>query len=86
MNIETETLNDDLTQIWRTARKAMNSADELWNIFVNLVEQETIDYYVAKTLRQSIKTEIKDAVEFADKLSELCHTLNRKLNEEENDV
>ena len=79
MNIETETLNEDLIGIWRTARKAMNSADELWNIYVNLVEQKSIDYYVAKTLRQSLKTEIKDAVEYADKLSELCHTLNRKL-------
>lgn len=70
-----------MSAIWRTADKTMDSADEIWNMFVNLVEQESVDYIVAKTLKKNIREEVKNATELADKLSGLLHDLNNKLND-----
>lgn len=79
--MNTDKLQEHLSAIWRTADKTMNSADEIWNMFVNLVEQEGVDYIVAKTLKKNIREEVKNATELADKLFGLLHDLNNKLND-----
>ena len=57
--MNTDKLQEHLSAIWRTADKTMDSADEIWNMFVNLVEQESVDYIVAKTLKKTSGRKLK---------------------------
>ena len=82
--MENEELQEYLSDIWRTAYKVKDNADRLWNAFIDLQEQISVDYYAAKNLKQKIKTEVKDAVEYADKLAKLCRELNDLLNGDDN--
>lgn len=82
--MENDKLQEYLSDIWRAANKAKDNADRLWNAFIDLTEQISIDYYAAKNLKQKIRIEVKDAVEYADKLAKLCHELNNLLNGDSN--
>lgn len=84
MNVDKDILQDYLSDVWRAADKAKDNADRLWEAFIDLTEQERLDYYAAKNLKQKIKTEVKDAVEYADELAKVSHLLNSLLNGKEN--
>ena len=83
MNIDNDILQDYLSDVWRAAYKAKDNADRLWEAFIDLTEQERLDYYAAKELRQKIKNEVKDAVEYADELARVSYLLKGLLNGKE---
>lgn len=85
MNVDKDVLQDYMSDVWRAADKAKDNADRLWEAFIDLTEQERLDYYAAKELRQKIKNEAKDAVEYADELAKVSRLLNGILNGKEKD-